>query len=617
MVLGSVLAEIAHQSFLAQAMGAPPATPLGPKMGMPPAMSIGSAALVQRHGSRHPCGLHRGAGIKLSPRRAAGVMLGVIGATAIVAGLAARAPAGSGECSPEPVVIDIPAREPRPGQDRSLLLVLANRDDDDGDGVADADDDHLNGPADERDLAALHIQVADPRAARLAVSSGGAPLRFFERQGDAWHQVGLRKATVAVGITENGAAGATLRIEASTWAGFDEWDGVARIEVEALDAAGGRLGGGNVECRVAPVLLRPATARAHEVFVATGRYDNHAFLTSLRSALEPLGLPLVVHEADDWREMWMQDAFEIATSEIPGSRMHVVLAGLRDCDRFPDTLLAPDTAVAHVAAPRGLAGGDAWADWYGNLEASPPVAAQPQGRVIYGRNTTTGEGFHPDVIRFLAAQQAQAPFWIDTSWLLIKHVDEIVAFMPGPDGRGVLLVPDPEEGLRLAGLGGLAASGEPHAEGAHLVEANRQIARIIAAMLVGGVTPPRCGERARAGKGHDDRANGVARPAGGLLVQLGWDESRVIRLPVAFRVPAGNPATDDPTDAVPIWSNPVNAVFLNGTVLCGSADMPEAVRQTCRERFLAAGATTVVFIDDSTYHRRSGNVHCATNARRE
>jgi hypothetical protein len=58
-------------------------------------------------------------------------------------------------------------------------------------------------------------------------------------------------------------------------------------------------------------------------------------------------------------------------------------------------------------------------------------------------------------------------------------------------------------------------------------------------------------------------------------------------------------------------------VYLNGTVVCGSADMPEAVRQKCRERFLAAGAREVVFIDDSAYHRRSGNVHCATNVRRE
>jgi hypothetical protein len=551
--------------------------------------------------------------------RAAWIMLQAVGGLALVAGLAALARTAAGDGGPEAVVIEIQAGKPRPAARPPLLRVLANRDDDDGDGVADADDDRVNGPADERDLAALHVTVADPQAARLAVSSGGAPLRFFVRGGDGWLDAGVRQATVPVGIAADGRAGAMLHVEAGSWAGLDGWNGVARIELEPQDAAGGRLGGGQVECRVAPVLLRPATARAREVFVATGRYDNEPFLAALRSALEPLGLPLVVHEAADWREMWMQDAFEIATAEIPGSRMHVVLAGLRDCDRFPDTLLAPDTAVARVAAPRSLAGGDAWADWYGNLEVSPPLAAHPQGRVIHGRNVRTGESFHPEVVRFLEAQGAQAPLWIDTSWLLIKHVDEIVAFMPGPDGRGVVLVPDPEEGLRLAGLIGPAAAGKADAESATMVAANRRIAGIIAATLKGGPGPPRAGESAGAGGGSGDGASApAARPAGGLLGLLGWEESRVVRFPVVFRVPA-KPAddADDPSDAVPIWSNPINAVCLNGTVVCGSADMPETVREVCRERFLAAGAKDVVFIDDAAYHSRSGNVHCATNVRRE
>jgi hypothetical protein len=547
-------------------------------------------------------------------RRIAGVMLGAFGWAAGLAGLAAHARAAAGDGSREPVVIEIAAGEARPDAGRPLLAVLANRDDDDGDGVPDADDERVNGPADERDLAAVHVRLGDPRAVRVAVSSGGAPLRFFERRGDGWHHAGLREATVPVEVAADGTAGVTLHIEACAWAGLDGWDGVARIEFEPQDAAGGRLGGAQVECRVAPVILRPAAARAREVFVATGRYDNQAFLAALTSALEPRGLPLVVHEAADWREMWMQDAFEIATTEIPGSRMHVVLAGLRDCDRFPDTLLAADTAVARVAAVRPLAGGDAWADWYGNLEASPPLVAWQEGRAIYGRNIRSGASFHPEVVRFLEAQGAQAPLWIDTSWLLIKHVDEIIAFMPGADGRGVLLVSDPEEGLRLGGLDGPDRTTKPQAEAATIVEANRRIARIIAATLGGGAGPPRAGARAADAAGDGAQA----RPAAGLLALLGWGPDRVIRLPVAFRVSAKSlEAAGDPTDAVPIWSNPVNAVFVNGTVICGSADMPAAVRQACRERFLAAGAADVVFIDDAPDHRRSGNVHCATNVRRE
>jgi protein-arginine deiminase len=282
--------------------------------------------------------------------------------------------------------------------------------------------------------------------------------------------------------------------------------------------------------------------------------------------------------------------------------MHVVLAGLRGADGFPPTLLGPDTAVATVAEPRALSGGDDWADWYGNLEVSPPLDGHPAGRVIHGRNTRTGQAFHPEVVRFLAAQGAQAPLWIDTSWLMIKHVDEIVAFLPGPDGKGVLLVPDPEEGLRLAG--GLAAD-------ATAAEANRRIARLIAEMLEGTVGTARAGV-----VGDPDGAGGGRSP--GLLDLLGWDRDRVIRLPLAFRVPAeGLDAAGGVTNAGTAWSSPVNALFVNGTVICGSADMPDTVRETCRERFRAAGATDVVFIDDGVYQHRGGNVHCATNARRE
>lgn len=70
------------------------------------------------------------------------------------------------------------------------------------------------------------------------------------------------------------------------------------------------------------------------------------------------------------------------------------------------------------------------------------------------------------------------------------------------------------------------------------------------------------------------------------------------------------------TDAASLWSNPVNALFVDGVVICGSAGMPEAVRETCRERFFAAGADRVEFIDDGVYQKNHGNVHCATNTRR-
>ena len=89
-----------------------------------------------------------------------------------------------------------------------------------------------------------------------------------------------------------------------------------------------------------------------------------------------------------------------------------------------------------------------------------------------------------------------------------------------------------------------------------------------------------------------------------------------MRLPVAFEVPGELPE-QGLTDATPLWSNPVNMLFVNGTVFCGEAGMPAAVRTACREAFLAAGAEQVEWLDDACYQRMKGNVHCATNSRRE
>jgi protein-arginine deiminase len=477
------------------------------------------------------------------------------------------------------------------------IVLLANRDDDDRDGVPDADDDVVNGDADVRDLAPLSIPLP-PGAVSVRLDADDAPVRFFRREGEAWRCLGRGVGEVAAVAGDDGRE-LTVHVEALAWAGMPAaWSGEGRIRIEPAGSAE-PLQPLEIPFRVAPVRLLPSTAPAEEVYVATGRYDNAAFVTELRGVLDSVGVPLREHAAGDWREMWMQDTMEIGVASTEDAAMHVVLAGLRNADPFPPSLLGPDVAVAGPAEPRPLAGGDAWADWYGNLEVSTATAVRPQGCAIYGRNRLTGTSFHPGVVAFLAAQRGQPPVWIDTSWLLIKHVDEIVSFMPGADGRGAILVPDPELGLRLLGD---APSGP---DAVRRREANARIAREIAGMLSGDVP-------GRAGGG-----DGAGGDRGGLLGLLGLDGSRVVRLPVAFDVPADGLAADGGvTNASPVWSNPVNALFVNGTVICGAAGMPDAVRETCRERFQAAGASRVVFIDDGCYQRNHGNVHCATNARR-
>lgn len=95
-------------------------------------------------------------------------------------------------------------------------------------------------------------------------------------------------------------------------------------------------------------------------------------------------------------------------------------------------------------------GPEARFDQGGNLMASPPIPGRwPQGRIIVGRNMAQA------IKDFFRAQRAQTGsrgelIEIDTSWLKVGHVDELVAFLPGPAGKPFrIALPDPLGGLKL------------------------------------------------------------------------------------------------------------------------------------------------------------------------
>jgi protein-arginine deiminase len=273
--------------------------------------------------------------------------------------------------------------------------------------------------------------------------------------------------------------------------------------------------------------------------------------------------------------MWMQDTMEIGYTQLPGrAAMHVVLRANRGQDDYPATLLGPGMGYLEVGAPRSTPGGDAWVDWYGNLEASPPVPGWPLGRIYYGHNTATGMKLHPEVVAFLEAQEVQAPFWVDTSWLTIKHVDEILTFVPATDGSVRLLVASPREAGVL-----YPANYGPY---------NQGIQDKIDRTLHGGSYV----------------VNGSTVQYDGILAILNLDETAVVELPLFY--------TNGHSD----WSNPINGLFLGGAFVAGATDVWQAERDVTATRLQALGLD-VVWVDDAVYQHNLGNVHCATNATRE
>jgi hypothetical protein len=71
----------------------------------------------------------------------------------------------------------------------------------------------------------------------------------------------------------------------------------------------------------------------------------------------------------------------------------------------------------------------------GNIIASPPVSGARFGKVIIGnKRTLLGELVDPDLKRFLRRQNTQPLVEIDTSWLQVGHIDELITFAPSNAG---------------------------------------------------------------------------------------------------------------------------------------------------------------------------------------
>ena len=465
-------------------------------------------------------------------------------------------------------------------------FTLANLDDDDGDGKADCNDLVVNGEADERDIAQLRIfapLISGMEGSNLTIDWNDAPIHVFRKTDSGWTLVNKGKS-----FQIGPEAEVTLGLEALCFAGMQGWNGHIQLRVTRVSPQGSPLGEDSVAVRVAPWLMLPNSARTRIFYIATGKYDNAFMLKELEQILPGLGTKFPVpYKTAKWQEMWMQDTMEMGYSEIPGGgRMHVVLNGIRGADSFGPTLLGKDVGVITVGYNRNMSGHDAWADWYGNLEVSHPTPEHPFGRIYYGCNTDSGATLHPEVVHFLKLQELQSPIWVDTSWLAIKHVDEIFNFIPGPDGKGMMTVGSPAEAARVTGT--------------TLDAFNLDIQAKVEKMLSGG----------------EYKIGGSLVKYDGVYRLLGFSSERTLFLPVLF-----NPVEVDSSSARPgahnRWSNPVNSVFVNGSLVTGGAYVPEAVRADLRKKLQGAGVRDVYFVDDRVYQDRWGNVHCSSNTCRE
>jgi protein-arginine deiminase len=216
---------------------------------------------------------------------------------------------------------------------------------------------------------------------------------------------------------------------------FGEYNVHATLTLRHLAQNDAVLASTTVALHSSPLILNHHLQPAEHVWavaVNTPGYDNTGFIQAYQNALGSKFTS--VSGASYGYDVWIQDEFEFGTSVgDEGQRLDVIIDSIRDrgLDPYPrDALVGPDIITDKWGSP--------WAatsfDSFGNLEASPPVVVGgtsfPFGRIYYGRRN--GTGLNATLASFLASQEVQEPFEVDTRWLCVGHVDEFSSFVPDP-----------------------------------------------------------------------------------------------------------------------------------------------------------------------------------------
>ncbi|TVR11913.1 MAG: protein-arginine deiminase [Phormidium sp. GEM2.Bin31] len=472
------------------------------------------------------------------------------------------------------------------------MLLPFNQDDDNFNGIPDWQN---NRPIDfqrDRELALLRLQVPEPwqdSPLFLHANHAARPyLRAFQRTHQGWIPIDLTGQTPLIGSGD-----LVLGMEATEFA-HQGWNGFAVVTAFIPDGDE-IVQRDRIAMRVTPWLMQSNLAQPERVFVSP--QPNSRFLPQLQEEIEAKNLDLTT---DSGQILWMQDTMEIGFMQFPSrGQLHVipaVLNGIRSSgiDGFARTLLDRDFGWFSVAAPRSLPEAYSWIDWYGNLEVSPPLPGYPWGRIYYG--VANDYSLHPELLDFLDAQQLQAPaVALDTSWLYIGHVDEIVSFIPDGNGSFLALVNSPGAGVEF--LEDLAEQGQGDATLARGLSGQATVNQLLANESLMDHNRQL----------QQDHLNPILDT---LKQEFQLTDDRIRLVPSLYR-PLG--------DA--IFPNLVNLLVLgdrlivpdpHGAIIDGGDRLQEAFLE-----LIEGTGLSVAFLDDTEYHELKGNIHCATNVLRK
>ena len=319
------------------------------------------------------------------------------------------------------------------------------------------------------------------------------------------------------------------------------------------------------------------------------------------------GLKLDALEANLPCDQWMQDAIEPGLFAFPTAagpeQARAALTGIRkESSRSAARL---DYQIARrlrrhgvVTVAPGQSRGNSRGGSTGTVTSKPrrPFTDRQGHRFRYGRLITGKQDelmMHPGVMRFLEAQGVQwPPIVVDTSWLAIGHVDEVVNFVPAKSRAGFkVLLPSPKTAREL--LDSLVAQGLDEVSVLAGTEDESTVVKL-------RVTVAGSAENLAI----DDA---VERIRDQLKTELNLDDARLRDAAALFR------------RGMAVIPNPVNSLVVNGHLLVPKPRGPQQDEQdrfeTAIRKALADCDVRVAFIDTwQAYHTSGGEIHCGTNA---
>jgi protein-arginine deiminase len=498
----------------------------------------------------------------------------------------------------------------------------------------DATNEVIDGADDVLDLARLKTkpwaEAPDGATAIISITPAAKSfVRLFKKTGDAATAFTVMKDGDSLSVDEI-RAGVELAIEGKDIVrDTKKWDGFVDVKLTVTsDGTDANSASDTVRMRVAPVMTYHHLLPAQEVFVTNdGDPGNTAMRKDLASACTGVGLPSPTLIVD--QDPWAQDFFEVGFMSMPGpgGAQHVVDVALRSANVYDPTDAKNPLRSAGQVVFSKLRGKDHAAvqqfdinhdqnmdslNSFGNLETIPPYTladkTYPLGRMFRGKTAT----FFPDptFVTMMESQAMQPPVYIDTSWLLVGHVDETMSFVKASTPRGwVLLVDDPATAKKMLEDQVTAGNGAtPMFIGESWYDDNGKASP--ADTTIAGVLADTTVMMASA-----DAATEIAGQLAVVQKETGLTDAEIIKIPGLHTTTMGGSYAYVPgmVNGILVSDKDFVSPSPHGPVIDGK----DIFQQAMTDRLAAIGITAHFAEDWDEYHANIGEVHCGSNTRRK